>query len=120
MKSVFAQVYKRVEPKHGFLTPLQMIEKMIEASMSWDMSDKEPYMRFLIRIHGGSGDNAVVSEVMALQSIARSDIGWDLRGVLKNKVGYPYDNRYLYDGYDGIEIVGRISHEDESWQDWLS
>lgn len=116
MRSIFGQVYKREKPEHGFLTPLQMIEKMIEAAMAWDMSDKEPYMRFLIRIHGGNG---IVSEVMALKTITRKDHGWDLQGIVQRQ-GYPYDNRYFHDGYDGIEIVGRVSHEDESWQDWLS
>lgn len=113
-RSIFAQMYKRENPSHGFFTPLQMIEKMIEASTSWDMSDEKPYMRFLIRIHGGNG---IVSEVVALNTITRKDHGWSLQGI-KPGVGYPYDNRYFYDGYDGIEIVGRISYEDKSYQDW--
>jgi hypothetical protein len=118
-RSVFAQVYRRAEPMHGFLTPLQMIEKMVEAAGSWDMSDKEPYMRFLIRVHGAG----VVSETMALHSIQREDHSWSLKGYVRDRPDsrpYPFNNYYLNDGYDGIEIVGRVSHEDESWQDWIS
>jgi hypothetical protein len=115
-RSIFAQVYQRSESKHGYLTPLQMIEKMLEAAETWNGSDTQPYMRFLIRIHGGNG---IVSQVMSLKSITRKDHGWSLQGIVQGP-GYPYDNRYFHDGYDGIEIVDRVSYEDESWQDWLS
>ena len=120
-KSIYAQVYKNaVGPEHGFLTPLQMIQKMLEEAAAFEKNDG-PYMRFLIRLHYGGENKGKTSETMALMYIQREDHVWSIRGYVKGRPAgtYPYSNHGLPDGYDGIEIVGRVEHDDESWQDWL-
>ena len=102
---------------YGHWTVMQLQAAMLKEAHDCVKQGRD-YQRFLVQYHYPEGRK---SEVQAVMHVKFEEHCITVKGYVKGTPNgmIPTRHQSLPLGYDGIEVVGRVAWEDETWQDWL-